>query len=165
MPEQQRRAFVATPATGEALHTPIGALITFKAYGEQTGGALTAFESDAAPGEGPPFHRHLHEDETIYVLAGTLRVRLGEDLHEAPAGSLVFMPRRVAHAWQNVGEDPALLLVVFTPATAGMERFFARAAELDDETRAADAFRRFAGDAGMEVLGPPLAQNSPRALG
>jgi hypothetical protein len=37
-----------------------------------------------------------------------------------------------------------------------MERFFERAAELDDSARAADAFRSFASDAGMEILGPPL---------
>jgi quercetin dioxygenase-like cupin family protein len=165
MASQEHRGFVSVAEVGEALETPIGAMITFTARGEQTGGALTAFESAAAPGEGPPFHRHLREDEAIYVLKGTLRVRLGEDVHEAPAGSFVFMPHGVPHAWQNMGEEPALLLVVFTPAAPGMEQFFERAAELDDETRAADAFGRFAGDAGMEVAGPPLAQSHPAPVG
>lgn len=160
MADQERRAFVSAAEVGEALDTPIGALITFRARGEQTGGALTAFESAAAPGEGPPFHRHLREDEAIYMLRGTLRVRLKEDVHEAPAGSFVFMPCGVPHAWQNVGEDPALLLVLFTPAAPGLERFFDRAAELSDDTRAG-AFETFASDAGMEVLGPPLAQSHP----
>jgi quercetin dioxygenase-like cupin family protein len=162
MASEKHGAFVSAAEAGEALDTPIGALITFKARGEQTGGALTAFESVAAPGEGPPFHRHLSQDETIYVLEGTIRVRLGEEVHQAPVGSFVFMPRGVPHAWQNVGEDSARLLVVFTPSAAGMERFFGRAAELNDETRAAEGFARFAADAGMEVLGPPLAQSHPR---
>ena len=85
-------------------------------------------------------------------------VRLGETIQEAPAGSFVFIPRDVPHTWQNTGDDPARLLVLFAPAAAGMERFFERSAELAGDTRAADAFKKFAGDAGMEVLGPPLAQ-------
>jgi hypothetical protein len=52
-------------------------------------------------------------------------------------------------------------LVLFTPAAAGMERFFERSAELADDARAADAFKKFASDGGMEVLGPPLAQTDP----
>jgi quercetin dioxygenase-like cupin family protein len=160
MANQKHEAFVSAAEAGEALDTPIGALITFKARGEQTAGALTTFESAAAPGEGPPFHRHLREDEAIYVLRGTLRVRLNEDVLGAPAGSFVFMPCGVPHAWQNVGEEPALLLVLFTPAAPGLERFFERAAELSDDTRAG-AFETFASDAGMEVLGPPLAQSHP----
>jgi quercetin dioxygenase-like cupin family protein len=161
MANQEHGGFVSAAEASEALDTPIGALITFKARGEQTGGALTAFESTAAPGEGPPFHRHLREDEAIYVMEGTIRVRLEEDVHEAPVGSFVFMPHGVPHAWQNVGEDPARLLVVFTPSAAGMERFFERAAELPDDTRATEAFGTFAGDAGMVVLGPPLAHSHP----
>jgi quercetin dioxygenase-like cupin family protein len=160
MTEQGPRPFVSVPEAGRALDTPAGPLIAFNAYDEQTGGALTAFESDAAPGEGPPFHLHVRENETIYVLEGRLRVRLGEAVHEAPAGSLVFMPRGVPHAWQNEGQNRARILVVFTPASPGMERFFERAAELPDDMRAG-AFETLAGDAGMEVLGPPLAQSHP----
>jgi hypothetical protein len=52
-------------------------------------------------------------------------------------------------------------LALFAPAAAGMERFFERSAELADDTRAAAAFKKFASEAGMEVLGPPLAQSSP----
>ena len=122
MAEQERRPFVSAPESGEALDTPAGPLISFVAYGEQTGGALTAFESTAAPGEGPPFHLHVREDETIYVLEGRLRVRLGDDIHEAPAGSFVFMPHGIPHAWQNEGEDSALLLVLFTPSERALPR-------------------------------------------
>ena len=39
---------------------------------------MTAFESAAAPGEGPPLHRHASEDEVLYVLKGRLRVKLEE---------------------------------------------------------------------------------------
>ena len=120
---------------------------------------MTALESIAAPGEGPPLHRHVDADEFMYVLEGRLRFRLDEDLHDAPAGSFVFIPKGLTHTWQNAGEEPARLLVGFTPASPGMEGFFERAAQLPDATRLAEAFRDFAGEAGMEVLGPPLAQS------
>jgi quercetin dioxygenase-like cupin family protein len=118
---------------------------------------LTAFETTVAPGEGPPLHLHASEDEVLYVLRGQLRVRMNAAIHHAPAGSFVFIPRGLPHSWQNTGDHEASLLVLFTPAAAGMERFFERSAD----TRPADAFKKFASDAGMEVLGPPLAQTDP----
>lgn len=161
MVDQERRAFVSAPDGGDALDTPARGTLAFLAKGERTSGALTAFVSNIAPGEGPPFHLHLNEDEMIYVLEGRLRVRLEEAIHEAPVGSLVFLPRRVPHAWQNVGDEPARFLGVFTPAAPSMERFFERAAELPEGSRLADAFGTLAGAAGMDVLGPPLAQSHP----
>ena len=73
----------------------------------------------------------------------------------------VFIPKSVPHTWQNAGDDPARILILFTPAAAGMEQFFERSAKLDDDARVADAFKKFASDAGMEVLGPPLAESNP----
>jgi quercetin dioxygenase-like cupin family protein len=161
MAEADQRAFVSVPGDAQTLKNPVGGPMTFKARGEQTMGALTAFESTPAPGEGPPLHLHVSEDEVIYVLEGRLRVRLDGTMHEAPAGSFVFIPRRVPHTWQNAGDDPARILVLFTPAAAGMEQFFERSAELPDDARVADAFQKFAADGGMEVLGPPLAESEP----
>jgi hypothetical protein len=42
-----------------------------------------------------------------------------------------------------------------------MERFFERSDELTGDARLADAFSKFATDAGMEVVGPPLAESDP----
>ncbi len=50
------------------------------------------------------------------------------------------------------------MLFVFTPASPGMERFFERFAEVAGEGSAVrEAFAALAEDAGMTVLGPPLA--------
>jgi quercetin dioxygenase-like cupin family protein len=156
---EARGAFVAAAGDGRSVRNPAGGSLAFMASDEQTAGAATVFQSTAAPGEGPPLHRHLREDEMLYVLEGRLRVRLDETMHDAPAGSLVFIPKGVPHVWQNTGDDTARFLVVFTPAAAGMEQFFERSAGLGADTRAAEAFQKFARDAGMEVLGPPLAES------
>ena len=149
-------AIVMGPGEGQTVDNPAGGGLTYKARGGETEGALTVWESTAAPGEGPPLHVHSNEDEFMYVLAGRLRFRLGESDHTAPAGSFVFIPRGVPHTWQNAGDDDARILFGFTPASPGMERFFELAAELPADQRMADAFGTLASDAGMRVVGPPL---------
>jgi quercetin dioxygenase-like cupin family protein len=139
-----------------ALKAPAG-WVTIKARGSETGGALTACESAVEPGEGPPLHLHVREDELMYVLEGRLRVELDGVMRDAPAGAVIFIPRGVAHTWQNAGAGLARLFFLFTPAAEAMERFFERSDEFSAELSAAERFQRFAGDAGMEVLGPPLA--------
>ena len=144
------------PGDGPTLDSP-GGQLTYKARGGDTGGALTVFESVAAPGHGPPVHRHMDADEFLYVLEGELTFALEEAVHPAPAGTFVFIPKGATHTWQNRGDEPAQFLVFFAPAAPGMESFFERSAELPGDRRLADGFARFANDAGMEVLGPPLA--------
>jgi quercetin dioxygenase-like cupin family protein len=142
------------PGEGVTIEGPAGGPLTFKVRGEQTNGALTAFENVIAPGDGPPLHRHAGEDEAWYVIAGELRFRLGEDIASAPAGTFVFVPRGTPHCFQNVGAEPARILVLFTPS--GMERFFDRFAAQPAGAPDPAAFRTIGSEVGMEVLGPPL---------
>lgn len=143
------------------VRNPVGGPLTFKLRGAQTKGALTVFELTAAPDEGPPLHVHANEDEVVYVLEGTLRFKLVDDVRPAPSGAFVYIPRGVPHTWQNVGGTRARILVIFTPAAAGLETFFDRFAELPDDASAIEAFRTLGSEAGMDVVGPPLAESDP----
>jgi quercetin dioxygenase-like cupin family protein len=147
------------PGEGETVQGPAGGPLTFKARGEQTNGALTLLENLIAPGDGPPLHTHAHEDESWYVLEGALRFRLGEEIAAAPAGSFVFVPRGTPHCFQNIGEEPARIIVMFTPS--GMERFFDRFATLPAGPVDPEAFRSIGAQVGMDVVGPPLAATHP----
>jgi len=147
------------PGQGETIEGPVGGPVTFKVRGAQTGGSLTAFENVIAPGQGPPLHTHAWEDEAWYVVEGQLRFILGTDIAPAPAGSFVFVPRGTPHCFQNTGSEPARILVMFTPA--GMETFFDRFASLPIDEVGPAAFRELGEPAGMEVIGPPLAQSHP----
>lgn len=148
------------PGEGLAIgRTPVGGSLTFKVRGEQTGGALAAFESVAAPGEGPPLHRHENEDEIWYALDGSFRVRLGDEVRAAPAGTFLFIPKQAVHTWQNVGREPARLLVIVVPA--GLERFFERFADVPADASPAAAFRTLGAEFGMIVVGPPLSESHP----
>ena len=149
------RPFTVGPGEGATVAGPAGGPLTFKARGEQTGGVLTLIENVIAPGDGPPVHVHAEQDEAWWVLAGSLRFRLGDELAVAPAGSAVFVPRGTPHAFHNAGAEPARILVLFTPA--GMERFFDGWGALPPGASAPAAFRDLGAPAGMTVVGPPLA--------
>jgi quercetin dioxygenase-like cupin family protein len=147
------------PGAGLSVENPTGDVTTFKAMADVSGGALTAVEGSAAPGQGPPLHVHHDQDELIYTLEGRFRIRLGDELHDAPAGSFVFIPRGAPHTWQNIGDTGARFLAVLMPAAPEFEQFFVRYARLPREDRGVAAFARLAGETqAMDVVGPPLAQ-------
>lgn len=150
---------VAGPGEGSTIQGPAGGPLTFKVRGTQTNGVLTAVENVIAPGDGPPFHTHANEDESWYVIEGLLRFRIGTDLRSAPQGSFVFVPRGTPHCFQNVGDQPARILLMFTPS--GMETFFDRFAALPAGPVDPGSFQAIGSEVGMNVVGPPLAVSDP----
>ena len=153
------RGVILGPGEGASVPNPVGGKLTFKIGSADTDGALTAFESIAAPGEGPPLHIHVNDDEIFYALEGSFRFKLDGELRDAPAGTLAFIPKGVEHTWQNVGDEPARLLIVTAPA--GFERFFELFAQIPADASPADEFRRIGEEIGMPVVGPPLAESDP----
>jgi len=156
MAEKKNRGLAVAAGEGEYVANPLTDL-NFIARSEQTDGLMLAFETIAPPGEGPPLHLHTREEEAIYVVSGNFRWKIGDTLSDAPPGSFAFLPRGVAHAWQNVGDQPGKLFILFVPA--GMEGFFdrfSRTREFDPEE-----FRAAGAEVGMETVGPPLAQSDP----
>jgi len=102
--------------------------MTFNVTGEETGGAYAILEYVAAPGSGSPFHVHQNEDESFYILSGAMTFQLGESKFEAAAGSFVFIPRGLVHAFANKGAEAVTSLVILSPA--GLENFFKELAEI-----------------------------------
>ena len=107
------------------------------------------FRQTIAPKSGPPTHVHQTEDEFFYVVSGEFKVKLGDRIMSAPAQSVMFVPRGTAHAFQNVGSEPGVLLVGVTPG--GLEQMFAERQGVDSETE-----RTLMKMHSMEVVGPPL---------
>ena len=94
-----------------------------KIVAEQTGGTLTLMEFAAPPGFGPPRHLHESEDEAFYVIDGAMRVVCGSKTWDASAGSLVFLPRGIEHAFIVMGDTPIRGLQLTNPS--GFEDFVA----------------------------------------
>jgi quercetin dioxygenase-like cupin family protein len=150
-------AVLLPPGRGERIENPLGGEIVFKARSAETAGSLTVFEAVNPPGQGPPYHVHDALDEVIFVLGGSLRVRLADKVEQATAGAFVFIPRGLPHTWEGHGDEAVRFLVVLAPA--GLEEFFENTAAAGG-AQASDAFSRFGGD-DLKVLGPPLAVTHP----
>ena len=69
-------------AAGEGLilkSGPGGDLI-FKVTGDDTGEQLDYFIVQVAPKGGPPLHVHHGQEETIHVLKGRFKIRIGDGM-------------------------------------------------------------------------------------
>jgi quercetin dioxygenase-like cupin family protein len=98
-----------------------------------------------APGaDGAGVHHHESSTELIYVISGSLRLLVGEQIVSAVAGDLAVIPPGSTHAF-DAGDGGADFIDIVTP---GIERFdmFRAVAEaanggrqvhtsLDDQTR------------------------------
>jgi quercetin dioxygenase-like cupin family protein len=67
------------------------------------------------PGQEQPGHRHAVGDKLYYVLAGTARIRIGDEEREVRPGDLVCAPAGEDHAVKNAGSERLALLVMMAP--------------------------------------------------
>jgi len=145
----------------------LGNLMVLKATAASTNGAYGLLESWVRAGASPPLHVHHREDETFWILEGSLTVRCGDETFRAGPGSYIFLPRGVPHTFRVDGDAPAHMLTMLTPG--GGEAFFveggrpAESATLPPPARP-DLVRleRVAHEFGSEFVGPPLAASEGR---
>jgi quercetin dioxygenase-like cupin family protein len=62
-----------------------------------------------------PMHRHLHSEETVFVLSGRGTLHLDGGTRDLEAGDLVVVPRNTPHGFTPT-DGPAVVLSIFTPA-------------------------------------------------
>ena len=67
-----------------------------------------------APGE-PDLQQPHTEDEVYYVVSGSGRITVGDEVRDVRAGSIVFVPATVPHRFHDITEE-LNLLVAFGPA-------------------------------------------------
>jgi quercetin dioxygenase-like cupin family protein len=141
---------------GLRLQSGPGRDLVFKLTGEDTRGALDYFIVEVAPHGGPPLHVHHQQEETIHVLNGRFRVRIGDELHTLETGGFAYLPSGLPHTFLNLTDEPAEIVVVYTPG--GGHRFYE---ELGPATRTAtpdrDEIAAIFERHGMMLLGPPLS--------
>ena len=109
-----RRPLVLAP--GEGRSYPMGRVSAlFKADGDETAGRYSISEwwlEPHTPGPGPHSHP---EDDTFFVLEGTMSFLVGDQWTDAPAGSFVLVPGGVTHAFDNRGDTRAGALNLSAP--------------------------------------------------
>lgn len=156
MSEHTQPQPLLSPTSARTFHRPREEKIHLLLAAQQTGGVFTLLIDEIPSHSGPPLHIHDNEDETLYMLEGECVVQLDDRHFTLPAGSAVFLPRGLPHAFTNLDSQPARALVIHTPG--GFEQFFAAVdplltvAEPDTEALLAIAARH-----GINTVGPPLA--------
>jgi quercetin dioxygenase-like cupin family protein len=143
---------VITQSQGKQMPV-LGHSVTVKLTKEQTNGEYYSFELISPPGAGVPPHVHENEDEIIEVIEGEFEVMLGDQKFNAPAGSTIFFPRFIPHAFQNIGAKAGKTIWTVVPSE-GFEEFFSELSALSvgqpDMGKVVATFEKY----GMKVLLP-----------
>jgi len=147
---------ILQPTEGRTL-VVLGQEITVKLSCAETGGQYYLFETVTPPGARVPPHVHSREDEILEVLDGELEVLLGGKAFKAPAGTIAFFPKHVAHAFGNVGTTPAKGRFLVSPG-ANFEAFFGELSALPagqppDMPKVMEIFARY----GLPILHEPTS--------
>jgi quercetin dioxygenase-like cupin family protein len=147
---------VLAAAEGLRVQSGPGRDLIFKVTGEDTDGAFDYFIVEVAPHGGPPLHVHHKQEETIHVLKGKYKVRIGDETFRCEEGAFAYLPSRVPHAFLNLTDEPGEIVVVYTPG--GGHKFYE---ELGPASRQASPDRKVIAEIfekyGMTLLGPPLS--------
>ncbi len=123
------RATVFQPADGEVLRIG-GSTITLKVTSAHSNDQLGIYSIALEPKTiGAQLHYHRYMDETFIVNRGMLTVRHGSHEVEAEAGTIIYVPRFVPHAFANNSSERTELTLIFNPAQR-REGFFYGLAEI-----------------------------------
>ena len=126
--ESERGPVVLGP--GEGRHYDMGRIqAVFKADGRETAAGASIAEWWLEPNTSGPGAHHHPEDDTFYVLEGTMSVLVGDRWVDAPQGSFVLVPGGTIHDFENRGPTRAGVLNFsypgeFEPHMPGIVQWF-----------------------------------------
>ena len=132
------------PKGGRTVEYGSGSSAEMKIDGEQSGGEWAVVEWEVRAGDEPPIHIHTREDETLYLLEGSITAFVGDQRIDVEAGSYAALPRNLSHGLTVKGES-ARILLNFEPA--GFEYFLVPRDDSDSDPA------KF----GLEIVGPAPA--------
>jgi len=78
------------------------------------GERLVAIYANLSPGTRVPYQTHPTE-QLVHMLAGKLRIWIGEEEHVVTPGEVVLIPPDVPHRGEAVGPENAVYLEVLSP--------------------------------------------------
>jgi mannose-6-phosphate isomerase-like protein (cupin superfamily) len=83
-----------------------------RASAADTNGTLSLIDQVIPAGFASPWHVHHNEDESFYVIDGTMTVVVGDRAITLNAGDFGFGPRGIAHGFRIEGTKPARVLLM-----------------------------------------------------
>ena len=141
--------------TGEG-QCPNGSTHLFKAAAANTSGRFDFITVSFAPRTGPPLHVHLAQDDSFYILDGTLTVQVGEEIFDIGPGDFLTVPPLVPHTFDNIhnGDQPVRAINLMTPG--GHFEMFEDMASVEEGPNQPDGRKAAAARHGTTMLGPPI---------
>ncbi|MGI5339610.1 cupin domain-containing protein [Streptomyces sp. CA-181903] len=113
-------AVLTRAAEAETASDP-SSVMTLLADSDTTGGLLTSYRSTFAEGAvGAPAHFHTRAAEMFFVVDGSLRVLVDQEIKVLNSGDFLLVPPNMPHAFAAAPGRTADVLFAFTP---GMARF------------------------------------------
>lgn len=162
-PAPRKGAVISEPAA-QAATWFLGGLLQARATGVHTQGRFAVVEHAARRGYNAPLHTHRDDDESFFIIDGSLRIVCDDEDYSAQAGTLALLPRGSRHAFV-VTSPRARFLTLHHPA--GFEDFVAEAGmpapeplvlpPLEGPLRpeAVEALTATASRHGITIIGPP----------
>lgn len=141
--------------SGEWWEVTPGERFTIRTSVKQTTGLYTMIEVTAESRNGVPVHTHANEEEHFIVLEGSVHLTNGDQNLTLSAGDSATVKRGTAHAWCNLSDGPARMLIIFSPGD--MEEAFRLIGSMDGGDLAAIAESAKSG--GSTIVGPPPFEN------
>lgn len=126
--EKHRYIGHMAPGAGRAMATQPAIQTTLKVAGKKTGGAYSLFELSVEPGGKEWLHIQHCEDEW-YVLSARFAFVIEGEKFSIGEGGTVYVPKGTLHGFENEGEYPGRMLVIYTPG-GSHERFLEEATRL-----------------------------------
>jgi transcriptional regulator with XRE-family HTH domain len=116
--------FVEEPAMGRVVrraerrrieYPGLGTVDEFLTIG--LSGRIRVIVCTIAPGggTGPEAYAHDSDEEVVFVLEGSIELRVGDDRHVLDTGDAITYSSRLAHSSVNNGTVPAVVLFCVTP--------------------------------------------------
>lgn len=116
------KPLISLPGQGQKI-TANGIEIHLKATVQQTNGNWSMIEYLLPPSlPGPAPHYHKQTEEMFYILEGALQFVVDGEIIDAPAGTLVVVPKGAIHTFKNISAGCVKFQVWFSPG--GMEQYF-----------------------------------------
>jgi quercetin dioxygenase-like cupin family protein len=129
-------------------------VVDLKVSGSDNDGNFAVFEQTVlAKGAGVPLHFHPDQDEMFYVLDGSYRFKIGDEIFNLQTGDSIFLPRKIPHAWMLLSEKGTTHTLV-QPA-GKLEDFFVKLKAID-HVPTPDEIAKISIECGMTIVGPPL---------
>ena len=129
-------------------------VVDVKISGSDNDGSFAVFEQTVlAKGAGVPLHFHPEQDEMFYVLDGSYRFKVGDEMFDLQNGDSIFLPRKVPHAWMLTSEKGTAHCLV-QPA-GQLENFFLKLKAIA-HVPTPEEVAKISAESGMVVVGPPL---------